>query len=59
MWFRHQKSRPDLAIQERDKPFSLLRIIAILRQHLHIARIWCRAVGRLRKLFSMLQRIAS
>ena len=45
--FRHRKSRPNLAIQQWNKPLLLLFLSPILCENLHISRIGCSTIGRL------------
>lgn len=45
---RHKERGPNLALKQRIQPAPLLFLIAVLGQHLHIARIRGGAVGRLR-----------
>lgn len=44
---RHEESRSNLALHQRFQPLLLLGIVAILGQHLHVARVGSRAVTRL------------
>jgi len=47
--FRHQERRADMAVQQWLQPLLLLRIISILRQHLHVPRIRSSAINSLRR----------
>ena len=54
--FRHEKRRPNLTAKQRIQPYPLLFSGAVLRQDLHVARIWRGAVCRL---FSNLKHLSS
>jgi len=43
----HQKRGADLALKQRPQPRVLVRLRAVLGQHLHVARVGRRAVARL------------
>lgn len=55
IWLRHQKRRPNPALQQRLQPVPLLLLIPILRQHLHITCIRRGIVRRLRRHLALAQ----
>jgi len=44
----HQEGGPNFTVHQGFQPLLLLRWVAILGNHLHVARVWRRAVHRLR-----------
>jgi hypothetical protein len=45
--FRHQEGGADLTVHQRLQPPGLLCVVAVLGQHLHVARVRGGAVDRL------------